>query len=287
MPGTKSPDYAALRILSDVLTSQRGNLYALVPQGKALAAEFGIGETFPEASVAFGVLALPADADTGAVTEEMRKILNDYAAKGVPAELVDAAKRGEVAGAEFARNSIPGLAESWSEALAAEGRNSPDEIVEATKKVTVEDVNRVAKQYLVEQSAITAQLKPVPSGAPVSDKGFGGSEQLTSAPTKPVALPAWAESRLLTLKTFSIPPTWTDTKLPNGLRLIVKTDRTSPTVTVLGTVQHNEDLEAAPGKEGVGDVLDELFTYGTTSLDRLAFQSKIFHEGRNCWPTMR
>ena len=173
------------------------------------------------------------------------------------------------------RNSIPGLAESWSEALAAEGRNSPDEIVEATKKVTVEDVNRVAKQYLVEQSAITAQLKPVPSGAPVSDKGFGGSEQLTSAPTKPVALPAWAESRLLTLKTFSIPPTWTDTKLPNGLRLIVKTDRTSPTVTVLGTVQHNEDLEAAPGKEGVGDVLDELFTYGTTSLDRLAFQKAL------------
>jgi zinc protease len=275
MPGTKSPDYATVRILSDVLASQRGNLYGLVPQGKALATEFGIGETFPEASVAFGVLALPADADAGAVTQEMRKILNEYAAQGVPAELVDAAKRGEIAGAEFARNSIPGLAESWSQALAAEGRNSPDEIVEATKKVTVEDVNRVAKQYLVEQSAITALLKPVPSGEAVSDKGFGGSESLTSAPTKPVALPAWAESHLLTLKGFSIPPTWTDTKLPNGLRLIVKTDRTSPTVTVLGSVLHTESLQAAPGKDGVGDVLDELFTYGTTTLDRLAFQKAL------------
>jgi zinc protease len=275
MPGTKSADYATVRILSDVLASQRGNLYALVPQGKVLAAEFGIGETFPEASVAFGVLALPADADAGAVTQEMRKILNEYAAKGVPAELVDAAKRGEVAGAEFARNSIPGLAESWSQALAAEGRNSPDEIVEATKKVTVEDVNRVAKQYLVEQSAITALLKPVPSGEAVSDKGFGGSESLTSAPTKPVALPAWAESHLLALKTFSIPTLWTDTILPNGLRLIVKTDRTSPTVTVLGSVLHNEDLIAAPGKDGVGDVLEELFTYGTSTLDRLAFQKAL------------
>jgi zinc protease len=275
LPGTKSPDYAVARILSDVLASQRGNLYALVPQGKALAAEFGIGETFPEASVAFGVLALPADADTGAVTQEMRKILNEYAAKGVPAELVDAAKRGEVAGAEFARNSIPGLAESWSEALAAEGRESPDEFVEAVKKVTVADVNRVAKQYLVDQSAITAQLKPVPSGEAVSEKGFGGSEQLTSAPTKPVALPAWAESHLLTLKTFAIPTSWTDTTLPNGLRLIVKTDRTSPTVTVLGSVLHNEGLQAAPGKDGVGDVMDELFTYGTTTLDRLAFQKAL------------
>jgi zinc protease len=275
MPGTESPDYPAVQILSDVLSSQRGNLYALVPAGKALAAEFGIAETFPKASVGLGLLALPAGADAGAVTQEMRKILNDYAAKGVPAELVDAAKRGEVASAEFARNSIPGLAESWSQALAAEGRNSPDEIVEAMKKVTVEDVNRIAKQYLVDQSAITAELKPVPSGEAVSAKGFGGSEQLTSAPTKPVVLPNWAESQLLALKVPSMEPSWTDSTLPNGLRLIVKTDKTSPTVTVLGSVLHDQDLEAAPGKDGVGDVLDELFSYGTTTLDRLAFQKAL------------
>jgi zinc protease len=167
------------------------------------------------------------------------------------------------------------LAESWSQALAGEGRNSPDEFVEALKKVTVADVNRVAKEYLVDQRSITAQLKPVASGEAVSDKGFGGSESLTSAPTKPVALPAWAESHLLTLKGFSVPTSWTDTSLPNGLRLIVKTDRTSPTVTVIGSVQHTESLEAAPGKDGVGDVLDELFTYGTTNLDRLAFQKAL------------
>lgn len=275
LPGTESPDYAAVRILSDVLASQRGNLYALVPQGKALAAEFGIAETFPKASVGFAVVALPAASDAGPVTQEMRKIINEYATKGVPAELVDAAKRGEVAGAEFERNSIPGLAASWSQALAAEGRNSPDEIVEATKKVTVEDVNRIAKQYLVDQSSISAELKPVPSGEAVSAKGFGGSEQLTSAPTKPVALPAWAESQLLALKTSSIEPSWSDATLPNGLRLIVKNDKTSPTITVIGSIKHNEDLEAAPGKEGVEDVLDELFTYGTTTLDRLAFQKAL------------
>jgi zinc protease len=83
----------------------------------------------------------------------------------------DASKRGEVANAEFERNSIPGLAATWSQALAAEGRNSPDEIVEAMKQVTLEDVNRLAKTYLVDQNAITAQLKPVPSGEAVSKKG--------------------------------------------------------------------------------------------------------------------
>jgi zinc protease len=275
MPGTESRDFAAVRILGDVLGSQRGNLYALVPQGKALAAEFGLAETFPKASVAYSVLALPADSDPTSATQEMHKILLDYAVHGVPAELVDAAKRGEVANAEFERNSIPGLAAAWSQALAAEGRNSPDEIVEAMKQVTLEDVNRVAKSYLVDQNAITAQLKPVPSGEAVSEKGFGGTEQLTSSPKKPVALPPWAESQLLALTVPALDASWVDTTLANGMRLIVKTDKASPTVTVLGNIQHNEYLQAPPGKEGIEAVLDELFSYGTETLDRLAFQKAL------------
>jgi zinc protease len=275
MPGSDSRDFPAVHILADVLTSQRGNLYGLVPQGKALGAEFGLAETFPRASVAYSALALPADSNPAPVTEEMHKIIYDYAAHGVPPELVEAAKRSEVADAEFERNSIPGLAETWSQALAAEGRNSPDELVEAMKSVTVEDVNRVAKTYLIPENSITAQLKPVPTGGPVSEKGFGGSEQLTSAPKKPVTLPPWAESKLRSLTIPLLDSSWTDSTLPNGIRLIVKTDHTSPTVTVLGNIEHNEDLQAPAGKEGVEAILDELFSYGTETLDRLAFQKAL------------
>ena len=81
------------QILADVLTSQRGNLYALVPQGKALDTEFGMAEQYPKASVAYSAAALPADANAAPVIDEMRKIMADYAANGVPAELVEAAKR--------------------------------------------------------------------------------------------------------------------------------------------------------------------------------------------------
>ena len=122
LPGTDSPDYAAAQVLSDVLSSQRGDLYAMVPAGKALAAEFGMAETYPKASVGYGMVALPADADPSAAISEMRQILANYAAKGVPEDLVEAAKRSELAAAEFQRNSIPGLADVWSNALAAEGR---------------------------------------------------------------------------------------------------------------------------------------------------------------------
>jgi len=276
LPGTDSPDYAATQILADVLSSQRGDLYAMVPAGKALGTEFGLAETYPLASVGFGLVAEPAGVDVAAATAQMRGILENYAAKGLPAELVDAAKRSEVASAEFQRNSIPGLANVWSSALAAEGRTSPDEDVEALKKVTLADVNRVAKQYLVAQNSITATLKPVPTGQPVASKGFGGAESVTSAPTKPVVLPEWAATALDKLK---VPTDYaqvsSDTVLPNGIRLIVKTDSISPTVTVMGSVKHNSDLQTAAGMDGVDGLLDGLYSYGTQTMDRLAYQKAL------------
>jgi len=274
-PGTNSPDYAASQILADVLASQRADIYAMVPAGKALGAQFGIAETYPKASVGYGLVALPSAADATGAIKELRSILAGYAQKGVPEDLVAAAIRSEVASAEFQRNSIPGLANVWSSALAAEGRTSPDEDIEAIKRVTLADVNRVAKEYLVDENSITATLKPVPTGQPVSGKGFGGAEEVTSAPTKPVELPAWAAGALAELKVPENFINVSDTTLPNGLRLIVKTDRTSPTVSVAGSVKHESDLETPAGQEGVSGLLGGLFSYGTRTLDRLAFQKAL------------
>ena len=273
--GTESPDYAAVQILSDVLGSQRGDLYALVPQGKALDTGFGLAESFAKASVMYSAAVLPAEGDAQPLIAEMRKIMSDYAANGVPAELVEAAKRKEIARAEFRRNSIPGLAEAWSQALAAEGRNSPDDDVEAMKGVTAADVNRVAKKYLVDQESITAVLKPQPAGGPVSAEGFGGGEQLTVAPKKPVELPSWAASKLLALEKPRPAPLPSDVTLANGLRLIVRTEKITPTVTIHGEVRNDPQMETDAGKQGVSDVLDQLFSFGTKTLDRLAFQKAL------------
>ena len=275
LPGTDSPDFAAVTILADVLASQRGDLYAMVPEGKALAAQFGMAEQYPKASIGYGLVAQPAGVDPAASMEEMRQIIAKYAQNGVPAELVDAAKRSELAQAEFQRNSIADLASVWSNALAVEGRSSPQEDIDAINKVTVDDVNRVAKQYLLNASTITATLKPVPTGEAVAEKGFGGAESVTSAPTKPVELPEWAKKPLDALQ---VPENYlqvSDTALSNGIRLIVRTDTTSPTITVMGSVKHQGDLQTPPGQEGVGDVLDGLYSYGTTTLDRLAYQKAL------------
>src|SRR3984885_7079027 len=105
MPGTDSPDYAASQVLADILASQRADVYGMVPAGKALYASFGIAESYPKASVGFGEIALPAGVDATGPINEMRQIVETYAQKGLPQDLFDAAKRSEIASAEFQRNS--------------------------------------------------------------------------------------------------------------------------------------------------------------------------------------
>ncbi len=78
-PGSDSPDFAAARVLSDVLSSQRADIYSLVPQGKALGTQFVMLETYPKASAAFALAALPAQMDPAAINSELKKILTAYA----------------------------------------------------------------------------------------------------------------------------------------------------------------------------------------------------------------
>jgi zinc protease len=64
-------------------------------------------------------------------------------------------------------------------------------------------------------------------------------------------------------------------RLTNGLRLIVQPESISNTVSVYGRVKHRAELQVAPRKEGVDQILSDLFSYGTVHLDRLAFQEEL------------
>jgi zinc protease len=274
MPGSSSPDFAAAEVLADVLSSQRGSLYALVPEGKALYAVFSL-ESLPRASLGYALGAFPKGSDGAQLLDEIRKVLEQDVKDGVPADLVAAAKRHELASVEFEKNSVSGLAMAWSNALAVEGRRSPEDDAEAIQKVTLADVNRVAREYLAESKAITAILTPQASGEPISSKSFGGRESFAPEHTKSVKLPAWAEKALnkLSIPKLTIHPVVQT--LPNGLKLIVQPESISDTVSIYGHIKNNPDLETPKGQDGVADELGELFSYGSTTLDRIAFQKAL------------
>jgi zinc protease len=274
-PGSADPDFAAGRILADVLGSARGDIYGLTPQGRALQTGFQLVSDYPKASLAEAYGVIPSGADPKGLEATLASLLAKAARDGVPAELVEAAKRSEIASDLFNRNSVADLASDWSSALADEGRDSPDEDVDAIRNVTVADVDRVAQRVLDPAQAVTAVLVPHPSGKPVAAKGYGGGETLSSPPTKPVELPAWAKSTLaaVTVPDSTLAPS--DVTLPNGLRLIVQPEAASDTVTVVGNVRHNDNLQTPSGKDGAGNLLEDLFSYGTKTLDRLDFQKAL------------
>ena len=274
MPGYHSADFAAGQILSDVLASQRGNLYALVPEGKALYAGF-LNASLPAAGAGLAVGVFPKGGDSAALTNEIRVVLTQTLKDGVPADLVTAAKRQEIAQLELQKNSVDGLANAWSNALAQQGLESPDDMIAAFDKVTVTDVDRVAREYLNQDHAFTAILTPESSGKPVQSKGYGGAESFSAAPEKAVPLPKWAETALARLNMPRSTLNPVVSTLSNGIRLIVQPIDVSNTVSVYGRIKNQPDLQQPQGQDGVNQVLDGLFSYGTTTLGRLAFQKAL------------
>lgn len=272
MPGWNDRDYAASQVLADVLSSQRGRLYGLVPEGKALFTDFSL-QTLSQSGLGYAVAGFPKGGDAQMLLKDVRGAL-EHMQHHVPAELVEAAKRREIAGLEFSKNSVQGLADLWSRAV-VEGRNSPQDDIDAIRAVTVKDVARVARKYLDQEHAITAILTPSASGKPVASKGFGGKESFGKPPKHDVKLPEWAEKAVnrLEMPASTIKPTVYT--LPNGLKLIVQPEHISKTVSVYGHIRNRPVMEVPKGKEGVDEVLDQLLSFGTTSLDRLAFQKAL------------
>jgi zinc protease len=279
-PGSDNPDFAAAQILSDVLSSQRGELYGLVPQGNALFAEFSY-DTLQKSGLGYAIAGFPAGGDSTNLLNNVKEILLAEITNGVSADLVEAAKRREIISAELQKNSVSGLASAWATAVAIEGRNSPDDDINLFRAVSVDDVNRVAKKYLDFDHAISAILTPTPSDKPISSKSFGGGESLVSSKNADVKLPPWAKK---ITKELPVPATTLNpfvTNLSNGIKLIVQPETISDTVSIYGRVKNNSQVQMAAGKDGVDQALDQLFSYGTKSLDRLVFQKALDDIGAN------
>jgi zinc protease len=262
------------------LSSQRGKLYGLVPQGKALFADFEY-ETLQKSGLGYAMAGFPADGDSTNLLNETKEILLAEITNGVTADLVEAAKRREIISAELQKNSIDGLANAWSTAVAIENRNSPDDDINLFRAVSVDDVNRVAKKYLDFDHAISAILTPRPSDKPLSGKSFGGGESLVASASADVKLPDWAQKITAELPVPSSTLSPFVTNLPNGIKLVVQPETVSDSVSVYGRVKNNAKVQMPDGKDGVDEALDKLFSYGTKSLDRLAFQKALDDIGAN------
>jgi zinc protease len=233
-------------------------------------------QPFSMGGIGIAGVSFPKGGDARQAQQHLDDVIAAMLKQGVSAELVDAAKRSEQSQYEFSKNSAVTLASAWSQALAWQGLDSPEEAERQIQSVTVDDVNRVARQYLQPDQRVTVVLTPDPNGKRPSDSnGFGGSESFGGDNKLDVPLPEWAAKALskLDMPHWTLAPT--SMKLDNGITLIVQPESISKTVTVVGHVDHNDNLQAPAGQEGVGKLLGSLFDYGSTQLDRDAFHKAL------------
>ena len=271
VPGYADPDYFASEILSDVLNSERGALFELQASGRALQT-FAQAQTYPQAGLSLVGAAVPVTTKGTTAVADIKRVIAGYQKTGLPPELVEVAKQREVAQAEFARNSVQGLATLWSQALTVENR-TPDEDLAGLQRVTVDDVNNVLRKYYDNATATVA------IATPKSASGGGGNgragEDNTIVPTEHTGLPDFARNVLANLHVPASKLAPSVATLPNGIKLIVQPEHISHTIIVRGQIGMNAGIQEPAGKDSVSGMIGSLLPYGTTTYDRLAYQAEL------------
>jgi zinc protease len=199
-----------------------------------------------------------------------KSVLAASLAKGLDPEYVEAAKRSELTGLVFARDSISGLAGALGSGYVFPGDRDPTTYAAEIEAVDVASVNAVARRVFAKPNA-DAVLEPTttdPNKAkPPSDLGgtikddFGGR-----VPDGVVVQPAWMRADLarpLTLRSRVAP---VQTTLPNGLKLLVQRVHDNGTVFIGGSMRRSPDFEP-PGKEGLAGIASALLSYGSANYD--------------------
>lgn len=273
-PGYDGNNYAASQILVEALDDARSIFHSPILRTDNFLAGFE-ARFLPQGGIGFAASIFHKGEHPGASTKGINNVIKIILKKGIPRDLILSAKRHAIAQVEFQKNSIGTLAQSWSTALALQGLESPDRMITAYRMLTVAGVNRVAREVLNQHHSVTVILTPQRSTGLSFTKSPGATTPLSAATEKIVNLPKWADSAFAHLKLPARTFDPTTTILPNGIRLIVQPTDISNTVSVYGRIASQPDLEQPRGQEGISELLDRLFSYGTTTLDRSAFQAAL------------
>lgn len=272
-PGFDDPAYAAAVVLGDVLNSQRGDLFGLVAAGRAQSVEADVS-TWPKAGMLQLISRVAIGTKPRAAIADLNALVARYRARGVPASLVEAAKRREIVRVQTAAANVETLAQTWSQTLAVEHRTPADDVA-AIVRVTPAAVDAVVRAYLVPATATVAYAIPKSGGASDTVAVAASDTNAKKTTTAAVHLPIWATNALhhLALPKRTIAPT--TFVLSNGLHVVVQPEHASPYVAVNGTIAHDAGLEEPADKTGVQSVVEALLPYGTTHYSRVAYQGEL------------
>jgi len=237
IPDVRHPDMPLIDVLATLLGNGRSSrLFRQVREEKGLVNSVDAWTYTPGGAGLFGMSAM-VDADKfaparDAMLAELEKMKNDLVASE---ELTKAVKQ-FTAATLSARKTMAGQAQdlgsSW---LAANDLNFSKRYLDAVKRITPADLQRVARTYLTEPNRTMYAL--LPTGTKPKSELVADAQQ-TNAIQK--------------------------IELANGLRLLVKEDHRLPFVEIR-TVLRGGVLAENPTNNGVTSLMAKMLLQGTTS----------------------
>ncbi len=235
IPELRHPDVPILDVLAVLLGSGRSSrLYREVRETKGLVSSVDAWTYSPGNPGLFGMSATAEPDKFDAAREAMLAEVEKMKDKHVPAAELEKAVKQFVSATLSSRKTMQGQAQdlggSW---LAANDLNFSERYLAAIKRITAEDVQRVARQYLSAENRTLYAL--LPSGSVPA--GTAQVESQTEA----------------AIQKFD---------LPNGLRLLVKEDHRLPFVEFRAVFKGGVLAETAE-KNGVTQLTGKLLLKGT------------------------
>src|SRR5437899_6755584 len=235
IPEVTNPDVPALDLLSTILGDGRSSrLYRRVREEAGLAFGISAFSYTPGDPGLFGIDATVDPKKREAAEQLVLRIINEVKQTGVTTEELTKAKKISLSHHLGALTTMRGQASDiGSNWLLTRNLNFSRDYLDAAQKVTLEDIKRVAGNYLTDTNLTLVSLNPK-----------------SSLTAKPEGAKAAAAAEVQQFE------------LSNGLRLLVRQDARLPRVAI-GAVPRSGSLSDTPQTNGITRLMAKVLLKGT------------------------
>ncbi|TWH61974.1 M16 family metallopeptidase [Dulcicalothrix desertica] len=288
LPDIKHPDAPALDVMDYILSDGRNSrLYqALVDSGIATDVDASVASLKDFGWYEITILATPKQ-DLKKIDSIVTKVISKFTEEGVDESELKRAK------AQFESSVILGNRDITSQAM----QLGNDEVVtgnhlfmdnylDAVRKVTAQDVQRVAKHYLNIESRTFGYF--LPTQAPVIAKNSSSNNKINSNQTHESFTSSSGgvldkADVLKYLPQFEAPSETLQSvpelvMFPNGLRVLMLPDKSTPTVTLSGYIKAGSEFDC-DNKAGLSELVADNLLSGTKTKDVLQLAKALEERG--------
>ena len=272
VPSDAHPDSVSLSLLTSLLNEKpAGLLYKRLIEAKlAVSANVELESMFDPGVLMFSVT-LPKDGDLATVRRELAAILQSVRTQGFPQEELERVRNDQFNGYERLLNSSPQVASNLSENVAAGDWRLLFWDRDQLKKVTLQDVQRVAGTYLVDSNLTVGTF--IPDGQPVR-------AVITPAPKLDALLAGYSGNAAVSEgENFAATPENIETRVKRGTAGSIRTAyliKKSRGDRVTGVIHlHFGSVESLRHQADIGQFTAGLLMRGTQSHTRQQIQDEL------------